>query len=54
MVEYIADKDGNNKADNFIKAMNGFSDETQDEVLAHLKSMFGDVDDIDLHKLFGK
>ncbi|MDP9078653.1 MAG: peroxidase family protein [Bacteroidota bacterium] len=52
MIEYIAEASGDDTANKFESIMNDLSSETQDEVLAHLKTMFGDVDDIDLNKLF--
>ena len=54
LIEYIAEKDGEDMADKFLEILNEARDETQKEVLLFLKSRFGDVDDIDLNKLFGE
>lgn len=48
MIEHIADKDGNEAADKFEKIMNENIVDKKDEVLAGLKIIFGDIDDIDL------
>lgn len=50
-IEYVAEKDGNDMANKFEGIINASFVETQDATIAHLKRMFGDVDDINLNDL---
>lgn len=48
MIEYIADKDGDEAVEKFEKIMNENVIDSKDAVLAGLKIIFDDIDDIDL------
>jgi hypothetical protein len=48
MIEYIADRDGDEAVEKFQKIMNENTIDNKDTVLAGLKIIFGDIDDIDL------
>lgn len=54
IIEYVAEKDGDVQADKFTLMLNVLSDETQHEILLSLKTLFGDVDDIDISDLLKK